>query len=85
MARVDEEQAARILGNSSSGTPARWGLKELSRQRSNNISPSTRVDVRALGLVAPVARNPQRGKAQWQAHCTRREEAPVAEVPQERC
>ena len=30
------------------------------RQRSNNISHSTRGDVCACGLVAPVTRNPQR-------------------------
>jgi hypothetical protein len=33
---------------------------ENARQRSNNISHSTRADVCAFGLVAPVTRNPQR-------------------------
>lgn len=37
-----------------------YGIQINGRQRSNNISHSTREDVCACGLVAPVTRNPQR-------------------------
>ena len=37
-----------------------YGIQINARQRSNNISHSTREDVCACGLVAPVTRNPQR-------------------------
>jgi hypothetical protein len=37
-----------------------YGIQINARQRSNNISHSTRVDVCAFGLVAAVTRNPQR-------------------------
>ena len=40
--------------------PCTMGFEGMPRERSNNISHSTRVDACALVLVAPVARNPQR-------------------------
>jgi uncharacterized protein YjbJ (UPF0337 family) len=52
------------------------GFEGMPRERSNNISHSTRVDVCALGLVAPELEIRSDDKAQWQALCTRREEAP---------
>jgi hypothetical protein len=56
--------------------PCTMGFEGMPRERSNNISHSTRVDVCALGLVAPELEIRSDDKAQWQALCTRREEAP---------
>ena len=54
-----------VSGLGESRDPTLWtgrcsSVGDGARQRSNNISHSTRVDVCACGLVAPVARNPQR-------------------------